>query len=82
MVKPFIFARAFFYLCVDRPLVIKMIGNGHLNLSFGKKWMLSMDPCHIIAHFNIVHGDLKDLKVGASDYWYALFIYDDLSAFI
>ena len=44
--------------------------------------MLSLDPCHIMAHFVIVHGDLPDLETGASDYWDALFIYDDFSSFI
>lgn len=44
--------------------------------------MLSLDPCYIIAHLDIVRGDLPDLKIGAGDYWDALFIYDDLSAFI
>ena len=44
--------------------------------------MLSLDPSHIIPHLGIVHGDLPDLKVGAGEYWDALFIYDVLSAFI
>ena len=80
--QPFIFARAIFNLCVERPLIVKIVGNRQPYLGPGKNWMLSLDSCNIIAHLNIVYGDLPDLKIGAGDYWDALFIYDDFSAFI